>query len=62
MDHILFECKLLERERDRLKAAVIRSDNWLVDKDKLCVKFYKNFKEFTNSIFLDKVLCVNMTR
>jgi len=62
VDHILYECKLLEHESDRLKAAVIRSENWPVSKDKLSIKFYKNFKEFENGILLDKVRCVNMTR
>ena len=27
VDHILFDCKLLEQERDSLKAAVLRSEN-----------------------------------
>ena len=62
VDHILYECRLLEHERGRLKAAVIRSENWPVSKDKRSVKFYKNFKEFANSILLDKVQCVNMTK
>jgi hypothetical protein len=26
--HILFDCKLLEPERDRIKAAVLWSENW----------------------------------
>ena len=47
---------------DTLKAAVMRSENWPVSKDKLSVKFYKNFKEFANSILLDKVQCASMTR
>ena len=55
VDHILYECKLLQHDRDRLKAVVIRSENWPVCKDKLSIKFYKNFKEFTNNILLDKV-------
>ena len=64
VDYILYECKrkLLEHKRDRLKAAVKRSENWPVSKDKRSTKFYKNFKEFANSILLDKVQCVNMTR
>jgi hypothetical protein len=28
VDHIIFECKLLEQERERLKATVLRSENW----------------------------------
>jgi len=59
VDHILYECKLLEHERDRLKAAVIRSENWPVSKDKLGITFYKIFKELENSILLDKVQCVS---
>jgi len=27
IDHILYECELVEQERDRLKAAVLRSEN-----------------------------------
>jgi hypothetical protein len=38
-----------------LKAVVVRSENWPVSKDNLSIKFYKNFKEFTNNILLDKV-------
>jgi len=62
VDHILYECELLEHERGGLKAAVIRSEHWTVSKDKLSIKFYKIFNEFANSIFLDKVQCVSMTR
>ena len=62
MDHIPYEGRLLEHERDRLKAAVMRSENWPVNKEKLSIKFYKNFKEFVNSILLDEVQCVNITR
>ena len=62
VDNILYECELLEHERERLKAAAIRSENWPVTKAKLSIKFYKNFKEIANSILLVKVQCVNMTR
>ena len=50
VDHILFDCKLLEQERDSLKAAVLRSENWPVSKDKLINKYNKNCKKFTNNI------------
>ena len=52
VDHILFDCKPLEHDRDRLKAAVTRSENWPVNKDTHSIKFYKFFKEFTNNIIL----------
>jgi hypothetical protein len=43
VDHIMFDCKLLDQERDGLKAEVLRSENWLVSKNKLNNKFNKSF-------------------
>jgi hypothetical protein len=57
VDHIIYECKLYENERDRLKAAVRLPENWPISRNKLCTNYYKNFKEFTNNIELDKVQC-----
>jgi hypothetical protein len=54
-DHIIFECKLLEQERERLKAVVLRSENWPESKNKLINKFYKNFTKLANRIPLDKL-------
>jgi len=31
-DHILYDCELVEQEKGRLKAAVLRSENWPVIK------------------------------
>ena len=46
IDHILFDCELVEQERDRLKAAVLRSENWPVSKDILINKYSKHVKKF----------------
>jgi hypothetical protein len=54
VEHILYDCKLHEHDSDRLKAAVIRSESWPVRKDILGIKYYKNFKEFTDNIILNK--------
>ena len=54
-DHILYDCELVEQERDRLKAAVLRSENWPLSKDILIRKYSKPFKKFTDSISLDKL-------
>jgi hypothetical protein len=54
VDHIPYDCKLHDYERDGVKAAVTTPDSWPVSKDKLGVKYYKNFKEFTNNILLNK--------
>jgi hypothetical protein len=55
VDHILFDCKLLEQERDILKAAVLWSENWPVSKNQLINKYNKNFNIFTNNISFDKL-------
>jgi len=55
VDHIIYDCKLLEQEISRLKAVVILTDKWPVSRDKLSTKFYRNFKEFMDNIKLDKV-------
>jgi len=40
-DHILYECELVNQERDKLKAEIIRSENWPVSKDTLINKYTK---------------------
>ena len=55
IDHILFDCEIVEQERDRLKAAVLRSENWPMSKDTLINKYSKNFKKFMDSLSLDKL-------
>jgi hypothetical protein len=59
VDHIIYDCKLLERTR--LKAVVTRSEKWPVSRYKLSVKFYRYFKEFRDKITLDKVWHINKT-
>ena len=44
VSQILFDCKLLQRDRVRLKAEVIRSEKWPVSRDRLGIKFYKYLK------------------
>ena len=55
IDHVLFNCELVEQERDILKAAMLGSENWPVRKDILMNKYCKNFKKFTDSLSLDKL-------
>jgi hypothetical protein len=54
-DHILFDCKLLKQERDSLKAAVMRSENWPMSESKLINKFNNKSTKFTNNISFDKL-------
>jgi len=39
VDHVLFDCTLLEQERDKLKAVVTRTENWPVSCNKLSIKY-----------------------
>jgi hypothetical protein len=53
VDHVIYDCNLHEQE-DRLKAVVSRSEQWPVSKNKLVLKYYKNFKHFRDNIVLNK--------
>jgi hypothetical protein len=39
VDHIIYDCKLLEQERSRLKSVVIQTEKWPVSRDKLVLHF-----------------------
>jgi len=52
--HILFDCTLLEQERDKLKAGVTRTENWPVSYNKLSIRYYKNLKEYIDRIMWNK--------
>ena len=49
-DHLIFHCTLLEKERDALKAAVLKFENWPVTKNKLISVYNTNFSKFVNSL------------
>jgi len=42
-EHILLECGILREERERLMAAVAKTDNWPIKKDMLIKKHHKAF-------------------
>jgi hypothetical protein len=54
VDHIIYSCNLQEQERDRLRAVITRSEQWPVSKNKLVIIYYRNFKQFTDNIVLNK--------
>jgi len=55
IDHLLFQCELLNKERDNLISTVLKTDVWLISKDKLIIKHLKIFAKFTNEISFDKL-------
>ena len=55
IDHLLFQCELLNKERDNLISTVLKTDVWPIIKDKLIRKLLKIFAKFTNEISIDKL-------
>ena len=55
IDHLLFECELLNKERDRLILTVSKADLWPISKNELIRKHYKLFTRFTKEISFDKL-------
>jgi hypothetical protein len=51
-DHLLFECELLNKERDNLISTVLKTDVWPISKNILIRKHFKVFAKFTNEISL----------
>ena len=45
----------MKQERDKLKAEILRSENWPVSKDTLINKYTKIFKKTVYSIPLEKL-------
>ena len=55
VDHLLFDCTILQDERERLIGKIARHDNWPVNKSQLGNKYMKHFIQFTNSIDFTKL-------
>jgi len=53
-DRLLFECKLLRKERNDL-TTILKTDVWPTSKPKLIKKHFKAFSKFTNAILRDKL-------
>jgi hypothetical protein len=54
-DHLLMECELLNKERDRLILTLSKTGVWPISKNELIRKYYKLFTKFTNEISFDKL-------
>jgi hypothetical protein len=50
VQHIIFDCPLVQKEREKLKAVVKRSQNWPVSCNKLAVQYHRIFKEYIDNI------------
>jgi hypothetical protein len=55
VDHLIFDCPKLEKEREKLIAFTSREEDWPVRKCDLVNKYLNQFKQFTNSIDFRKL-------
>jgi hypothetical protein len=55
VDHLIYDCTKLQKEREKLISNVAKQDNWLVDKRELVKKHIKHFLQFKNSIDFEKL-------
>jgi len=53
--HLIYDCPILRRERQKLVSNVSKQDNWPVTKSDLVNKFIKHFIGFTNTIDFKKL-------
>ena len=60
MDHLLYDCTKLQREREELISNVSKQDNWPVNKSDVVNKYLKHFIQFTDSIDLRNYEPINL--
>jgi hypothetical protein len=62
VDHLLYDCAKLQREREKLTSNVSKQDNWPVNKSDLVNKYIKHVTQFTNSVDFEKLCSSNWKR
>jgi hypothetical protein len=55
VDHLIFNCAKLDKERGKLIAYTSREEDWPARKCDLANKYLNQFKQFTNSIDFEKL-------
>ena len=54
-DHIIYDCARLKEERDKLRAAVNKTEDWPISKRNLLKRQYKEFLKFIKSISIEEL-------
>jgi hypothetical protein len=54
IDHLIFQCELLGKERDKLILGVAKTGNWLISKNRLIREHFKSLSKFIHEISLEK--------
>jgi hypothetical protein len=55
IDHLIFQCELLGKERDTLIAGASKTDNWPLSKNRLIREHFKSFSKFIHEVSLEKL-------
>jgi hypothetical protein len=55
VEHLLYDCNILEKERDNLIRNASNQDKWPVNKSDLVNKHLKHFVQFVNSIDFERL-------
>ena len=55
VDHLKYDCKKLNNEREKLIGHISKEDNWTIRKSELVKKYLKQAIHFTNSIDYEKL-------
>jgi len=55
IDHLMFECKLLNKERNALKQSILKTNDWPTSERDLIKRHIKEFMKFTNATHLDEI-------
>jgi len=54
-DHIIYDCGRLTEERDKLRVAVKKTNEWPTSKLNLIKRHYNEFTKFINSISFEEL-------
>jgi len=54
-DNLIYDCEILDKEREKLIAYTSREEDWPVRKCELVKKYIKQFTTFANSIDFEKL-------
>jgi ribonuclease HI len=54
VEHIVYNCELHDKERDIMTSIVAKTEQWPISNSKPVLKYYKEFKQFTDKIVLNE--------
>jgi hypothetical protein len=52
VDRLIFQYKLLRKEKEKIISGVAKSDNWPISKNRLIREYFKSFSMFIHNILI----------